>query len=419
MSQQGIARFVPVLVLFAVLLVLAAIYASGNVALYRSILLAAGMHPYWWPFLDTDTVLSAARCLHNGIDAYKVNPCDPLWRPYDYSPLFMGLAWFPVTTAWIMPVGVLLCFVFLGALLLLPLPRDKGGIALMTLACTSTIVLFGLERGNNELIIFALSALGAWGIARNRTWGYGALIMAGLLKYFPLLAMATALRETPKRLFALAAVSIVLVGSLTAVTWHSLIESLANYPELSPFNETFGAKNAAQGLARMLGMDHASRMTLQAVMTAIAALLALRLGRAPRTGEVLSQLDQKQQVFLLTGSLLMIGCFFASRNIDYRGIHLLLALPGLIALRGAGMPGWLRSAPWLVIALLWGNFLLMVTDVFPGKLDQIIGWLVRELVWWWVIVVLTALTGRLLWQTPVVGEVLGRLAGRTKNRAEP
>lgn len=415
MSQQGFARFVPVLALLGVLLVLAAIYASGNVPLYRSILLAAGMHPYWWPFLDTDTVLSAARCIHNGIDAYKVNPCDPLWRPYDYSPLFMGLAYFPVTTAWIMPVGVLLCFVFLGALLLLPLPRDKGGIALMTLACTSTIVLFGLERGNNELIIFAFSALGAWAIARNRTWGYGALIMAGLLKYFPLLAMAVALRESPKRLFALAAVSLILVGTLTAITWHSLIESLANYPELSPFNETFGAKNAAQGLARMLGLPLSTRLTLQGVMTLIALLLALRLARSPRTGEALARLDQTQQVFLLVGSLLMIGCFFASRNIDYRGIHLLLALPALIALRGVDMPGWLRSAAWLVVALLWGNFLLMVTDVFPGKLDQIIGWLVRELVWWWVIVVLVALTGRLLWQTPVVGEVLARLGREPKH----
>ena len=54
---------------------------------YDAILVAWGLAPFRFPFLDTHAVLSALDCARQGLDAYHHNPCDALTRAFNYSPL--------------------------------------------------------------------------------------------------------------------------------------------------------------------------------------------------------------------------------------------------------------------------------------------------------------------------------------------
>src|ERR1700761_7754635 len=85
------------------LAVMAMLWCAGAAGLYYRIIAAWGVDPHNSPFLDTDTILSAVRCRQAGVDVYATNPCDPLGRVYDYSPLWLVIAYVPGLGRWLTP----------------------------------------------------------------------------------------------------------------------------------------------------------------------------------------------------------------------------------------------------------------------------------------------------------------------------
>jgi hypothetical protein len=115
----------------------------------------------------------------------------------------------------------------------------------------------------------------------------------------------------------------------------------------------------------------------------------------------LDRLDEPRRLALLAGGLLTIGCFFGAQNISYRGIFLLLLIPGLFALGRDGKAGEIsrlaRVAAFGVPLLMWVEGMrlwvhLATTGQYPPAefesvqvLDQpwdVAAWLARELGWW-------------------------------------
>jgi len=99
------------------------------------------------------------------------------------------------------------------------------------------------------------------------------------------------------------------------------------------------------------------------------------------------------------GSAVIAGCFFAGQSIGYRGIFLLLVMPGLLALS--------RSAMRELRALCLGSAIVIVLLMWGECLRQALGggfgfWLLRELGWWWSISVMLALVGDFLRESPVL-----------------
>ena len=103
------------------------------------------------------------------------------------------------------------------------------------------------------------------------------------------------------------------------------------------------------------------------------------------------------------GSILIVGCFFAGQNVGYRGIFLLLVLPGLLAVaRNAADDGTRASANFasvLIVLLMWGEFfrVYLIALLHGFEVDEGVVkaawfgfWLVRELAWWWAMSVLAA-----------------------------
>ncbi len=395
-------RVVPAAVVLFLFGCFAALYLSPYRGAYMDLLWKWGIAPYSWPFLDTDTVLSALRCRRLGVDVFVENPCDPLGRVFDYSPLWLAGAVFPVTTAWIVPVGLTLDLAFIAALCLLPAPRGRLETGLVTFGAISTAVVFAMERGNNDLSIFILAVLAGTLLQYRsplRFAGYGLMLLAGLLKYYPLLLLGLAvLRE--RRWATLAAIALAAIALCVAFLAHDgrdLLRALALIPHGSYFGGMFGAQTLPRGLGEIYHLPPWLPPGLELALVAAAVAAAWRLSGGRAFTDSMAGLSENERVFLITGAIVTLSCFLTAQNIGYRQILLLLPLPGITALRRcAPTPAWRRAFGWTVAAmlfLLWSEFVRRVLDFIRIRLEahwpaihvwELDMWLVRELAWWWV-----------------------------------
>jgi hypothetical protein len=278
-------------------------------------------------------------------------------------------------------------------------------------AAVSPATLFAAERGNLDLGIVCLVTLGVFLSLRGplaRTTGYGVLGLAAALKYYPAAAFILFLRERRGVLVAVLLASCLLIAWYLAAFGRGTLVSLGNLPGGPPFGYWFGASNLTYGLALLHGAPvpnlnpdisqyravllhdnvwlQANKGTFGLELLALAA--ALWLSRRPaRPG-----LDAERAVWLVAGAALICVCFFEAQNVVYRGMFLLFVLP-------AG--GW-RCLP--VLFLLWEEALRRYVGIAaadflgpsPALTVQIGFWLLRELVWWLVVVDLGACAMRFM-----------------------
>jgi hypothetical protein len=114
------ARLILPLTAGAVFAVLWIVRATGQVALYDSIVSAWGVIPFESPFVDIHGVLSSVQCWGEGVNVYVANPCDVLERVFFYLPLLM----------WLAPTGLDVAFAFwLGRELAWPVGRAVESLA--------------------------------------------------------------------------------------------------------------------------------------------------------------------------------------------------------------------------------------------------------------------------------------------------
>lgn len=409
-ARQSRYRWLPVLVGLGFFALLGLIRLVAGLRVYRAIGKALGIDLWEFPFLDTDTVLSAVRCIRQGVDVYVANPCDPLARVFDYSPAWMVLRVFPMTIGWLWPIGVLVDLGLVAALLMMPGARTKGGAWLIALSVISSAALFAVERGNNDLVLFLLAAGAATLAVRSgaaRFVGYALAFVAGLLKYYPMVVMAIAARERPAKLAVVTGISVLALAVFLALCWDDLTRALALIPTGDYFGDMFGSVTVAGGLADRGLLSPALAGALRWIMTVIALGVALVWALRPGLADQLATLDRRERAFLMVGALLIIGCFFSAQNIGYRAIHLILTLPALLVIR--------RRAAVIALVLLWGEgwrHLLRVIGKALGPdglaVTTWIGWTVREGLWWWLVTMLLACVFAWLWRSEAATAIRAR-----------
>jgi hypothetical protein len=403
--------------------------SAGYQELYDNLLYGLGIIPFKFPFVDTHGILAPAQCYREGISIYPTNPCDVLLRPLPYSPLWLDLVPAFMTTADTPALGVGFNLTFLGGLFMVLRPTTWREFVLMAVACTSTCVTFAVERGNADLLMFALAALtvvlyGQGPTARLGAYAVG--FVGGLLKFYPFVLLALALREMPKRFLLVAATTGIGLVAFVVYYYSGLLDALGAIPHGAYFGDPFSALNLPFGIGELRYGDafaHAVLAILIAVFLAASVFLArsLQAERSPLDWE---RLEVRS---LLAGSLLIVGCFFAGQNDGYRGIHLLLVLPGLLLLHHSigkrRLRGSLRLTIVVVPLLMWeegirhsfefGLRSIRTEDSIPG-VPSIIFWVIRELAWWWVVSVLATIVILFAAQSP-----LGRQFAKAVRRVSP
>jgi hypothetical protein len=413
-----IYRFAPTLAGLVVFFSMSSLYMFGDRNLYGEILTWYGISPFRSPFLDISAWLAVWECARQGVDVISANPCDVLQRSYSCSPLWIAGAVIPLGVRDTQMVGWLLGLVFLLSLSILPAPRRLSELMLMLAATLSTMVVFALERANPDVLLF-LMALTTGVLAECRLFlrllGYLLALLAALLKYYPIMIFVIALREA---ISVFVALTLLVLGGL-AVFWTEYHADIARgLPSIAhgPYNtDLFAAENlpsllgeAARGAAEPSAWaPMAQRIVtggLYAVLLGFSLAICRRLSTSDQLRRALTSLKHPERVFLVIGSAVIAGCFFAGQSIGYRGVYLLLMMPGLLAMSrtsGANIRKLSLGTSIVIVLLMWGECFRLALyrvlehpgfpEVLAGQLGLLL-WLCRELGWWWTVsVMLTVL----------------------------
>lgn len=332
------------------------------------------VRPLHRDFADLRSVTHRWPCARAGVDNYADARCDPWNRLFNYPPVWLvpaRLGWGPRATPWLAGVEVL---GLMAALWTLLPARTLGGSAAAAALTLSTPVMFAVERGNVDLLVFAALVLGlratrdlsAAGRDRARAALFAAL---AFLKLFPIAAFAV-LARSPRRALA-AGTGAALVAAGIALAYHGVLPKLqantfhefdTNYgrlylfatdPAASAWSSPAGAWSL--GVAAALGGLAAAWGALrrEAVVAALGDLLE---------GAHLTDLAAAgAAVFALT--------FLIGLNYDYRLVFLLPVFP-LLSARAAGR----RSSAAERAALLVGARLVLAHRA-PDAVMAVVDWI--------------------------------------------
>jgi hypothetical protein len=415
---------------------MAALWHWGPHSIYFGVLDLFGFSPFRFPFLDIQVVLAATECRHFGFDVYMSNPCDALDRPLAYSPLWLRITPSFLDASATTAVGLGLDLAFIASLAAVCRPSSWREALVLGLTALSPMTVFALERANADVAVFLLIlAGGALGRAPRR-WRLGAYafyFFAGLLKYYPLVLLALIVRERRRDAIAGAAIASVTLLVLVVGNRAELVEALANLPFLCYFTDSFAAVNLPFGLVEMLSGIPFRRFVGVALL---AALVALAAARTRRTVLLLDRAPPDWRPFeaqcLIVGAVVLVGCFFAGQNIEYRGIYFVLVTPGLVLLRRSARQVEVRRFLGLMIAAvvfvawepLWREAVHAATTVLPSEglvrpRLELLYWLGRELVWWWLIAGLAAIVLCHLRRLPLVVDAGAALSRLRPSRLRP
>jgi hypothetical protein len=208
------------------------------------------------PFVDWEYIYKAVGCTKKGIDVFQFNPCYTVIEtpPFAYSPFWLYATFIPDSLFWGNVVAFLFAVLFFLALALLAPPRSWSDFTITVLATLSSATALAIERGNADLLMFLMVIAGArFGVLGLpfRAVGYGLFTLAGLLKFYPMVALVTALRE---RLIVFVAVAVIAASSLALLIvthYDDMVLMYRHLPAASYFNLQFGSGDLPHGLLRV------------------------------------------------------------------------------------------------------------------------------------------------------------------------
>jgi hypothetical protein len=370
------------------------------------------------PFGDLRAVLQAAACWRQGVDVYVPDACMD-GGLFNYSPLFLRLGDLNLGPAAADTAGVLTALVFILALGTLPAPRDGAEFWLRTAAAVSGSTLYALERGNLDVLIFLGALLGTWLCARRaatRAAGYAVFLFLAAIKFYPLPLLVLLAQERFWRAAALGLASLLLIWLFLHAFGHDTAHAMRIIPQEYPFGGSFGSLDLPYGLSVFFDppvpptVDAVVNYQLNAtvkrlfLVAQLAALIPAGLA-ARHYPRPLAALAAWPRLLTAAGAVLIAGCFFAAQNIDYRGIFLLFVMPGFCEMARQAPPrSRFRVVTLLIPFLLWEAFFRfgvtrMSEFLAPSHaaVPELLFWIGREALWWWLAVQLLAVVLAFLW----------------------
>jgi hypothetical protein len=394
-----------------------ALYAWAR-PIYMSVLTALMLRPGATPFFDFEFLLTNAVCWRRGVNVYISNPCDAMNRPMDYSPLWLRMDFLAVDRSWSIWFGLALAMLFCFSLAFL-VPRARWRDQLVIgLASISSVSLYALERGNNDIILFVLAVAAGVILARAtalRLTGYVLLLAGGLLKFYPAAALIVIARERLKICMGLVVVSAAVIVGFVSLYHGELLVALKNIPRGGYFWDTIGARQLPGGIGTVLqpilvqfvGAGSYSGLAASRSLiyfTALTLMLSLCgfVVWVTRSGEYrgyIAGLPARYATLFQIGAALIVGIFFTGESVSYRAIMLLLVLPALILLDSSKVSRGLRllSRSTVIIILLVMFRLVPIGVLVNYDLNinnsaiAALIWIGFEVAWWWIVTVLLAL----------------------------
>ncbi len=359
-------------------------YALVFLAIYLALSAAGIAEPYqltWWrlrvpgldqSFGDLRTVTHGVECLQRSIDPYVVNPCDPWWRLVNYPPVWLKifdlLGIGPRATPWL-GAGIDIAF-FAAAIAFLGRRPPWQGLVYGA-ALISPAVMMGIERGNNDFLVFALVAAGLGLVVGKSSLrlslGTSALIVATALKLFPILSIAMVLVR--RRSLWLPALVVAVTGAVYFLAIRDSLDAIARNTHREVFY-SYGAEVLFIGLEKYLALKGA--LAWKAPVLACVVAGALSLGFLCRASFELRD-DRWGAGFAAAGAIYLFS-FIVASSFDYRLAFLLLGLPQLMDWAAVREDRAQRMLAILAIAAILLALWLSFYSVKIRLVDELFTW---------------------------------------------
>jgi hypothetical protein len=404
MRQKKMLRCLVPLLGLALLAIFAALYTVDPKVYYQA-LVTIGVPAFTYPFIDWEYIGAGIKCWSEGINVYITNPCDLLNRPHNYSPIWLRAVFISTERSWTMPSGLGFVLAFLISLFWLVKPENWRELIIFALACTSPMAIYALERGNVDVIIFIMLIVAgvlSTGPLASRIPSYAVILLAGLLKFYPLVVLSVALRERPRTFVAIAATAgLIIIGFFyrfreeLAAVWKNIPPAIFGFGSANlPFDGPLRALRLFPWLEQFAWF-RALPYAILTVLLIITAVQVIHLALNRNLVSAFAKTPQRDAMFLVIGAALIAGCFFAGRSEQYRGVHLILIVTGLVAMRRvADNPATrvtLTQAVMIVAFLMWEPFFSHVLHPEQPGLAYGFYWMIREVLWWRLAALLLAM----------------------------
>jgi hypothetical protein len=345
--------------------------ALVSVGAYFGFLAVLGGHDSWARlgvpamrpnFFDLRSVTSAWECTRRGIAVLPTNPCDPLRRSANYPRLWLVPSSLGLGQGDTFVIGLVLAVLFVvAAVVVLPAGASfKAGLGYAAVLCSPAVML-GVERGNVDILLFALLVVGVlvsrWGL-RGLLAADAILFLVAILKLFPIFAVGFLLRRATKSAL-LSAVVIVCGFAVDVFVTRNDIRAIFR----AGFEEdtfSYGVRRVAEWTGAAFGELVSPRVWDSALVLA-GATIACLVARGLRSSLVRSAAGaaaQRDLDLFWAGALIYVGSYAIERNFDYRLVFLLLTVPQLLHWARAGCRfafvtiGALLVTTWLDV---WGS----------------------------------------------------------------
>ena len=308
-------------------------------------------------FLDLHAILAAGQAHQQGIDVYAGNPLDPLGRPHVYGPVWLATGSWGLRMGDASWIGACLALVFVGTVIFMFNPRDARGALIVTGFVLAPPVLLGLERANNDLMIFLLLAFSAIPIRQGVVGSWLACVMlslAAILKFYPAVCLV-ALFASGKGLRR-PLLQAVLGAAMIMAFWFVDRVEIARVLGQTPQPVTIFAYGwrLLQSIWQILVPE---RLWLLLTFAPSAILAGRWLWRARAELGAALPLHGTNAAAALAGGTAWVFCYFSTTNFPYRLVLLLLLWPALrdeTGTRGGRQLGWLMFAlAWLALPKFW------------------------------------------------------------------
>jgi Glycosyltransferase family 87 len=339
--------------------------------------------PTFMPYLADARLITAAAESHAlGYDPLIRNPRDPWGRPMNYPRVWQLLFYLRLCQADTIYFGVIFAAVFFSGVFLITKNIDRSTAWLMTCAVFSPAVLLGLERGNNDLLVFFLLSLAVYVVKKSRV---GTTVVIGLsfvLKLYPIFGLAIFLRERKRVFLAIMMSSIIVCGIYTMIVFDELRLIRLATPTTTALGLSYGLDVAWM----RAGTSRPDATIVLRIVSYAAVLLtaAFSLFHAGRRVDSMDDQNGHMDSFRV-GASAYIGTFLIGGNWDYRLMILLLVIPQLMSWRRSPWNGARYIAITTMLCLLmalWAPFTgrmlahFSAGPVVNGLLDLLCKWIV-------------------------------------------
>ncbi len=329
-------------------------------------------------FADMRTVQGGLASVEKGLNPQVDNPHDPWGRVMNYPSIWLDIGRLAgienETNYLVFCLAEIAIFLGVCGFLLYRTPS-----LLLLLSMVSTSSLLAIERGNNDMVLFAL--LFWFAMVSSRTISPVFLITSFALKLYPLFAAGVLIVKRKKGLLALTIIPIALIALWRREDYLLTLSGV----HFGGFNWMYGLPKVKLLLARSWFSGGWSFPALVILIAVAVAILVPILGRYGRSEAGSRALDED---LFLVGACVYVGTYALALNFDYRLIFLIFCIPFLLDIRPLiGLPavglilvsmnfGWLYMGRFSVLGKLINEasklavFIILVSFLACGLIES-------------------------------------------------